>query len=155
MPTGPSLNPQVLGRAEAAHRALLERILAGTGLTYHRWVALSVSAAGNGPIGRRQLIERVTSALRIDDATGEEAITELTAADLLRAPPGDGSSIELTEPGRELHRRIRAEINDTITRIYSDISAADLATAGRVLSAITQRANAELAGAEPLPEPRA
>jgi hypothetical protein len=46
----PSLNPQILGRAENAHRALLERVLAGTGVSYGGWIALSIAAGGNDPV---------------------------------------------------------------------------------------------------------
>jgi hypothetical protein len=39
------------------------------------------------------------------------------------------------------------EIDDVMVRMYSDIPPGDLATAGRVLTMLTGRANAELARA--------
>jgi DNA-binding MarR family transcriptional regulator len=145
MTTTPSLNPQVLGQAENAHRGLLDRILAETGITYHQWVALTVTSVRETTISRRQLAERMTRALRIDEAMALEAIDELSAAELLDAR-GDGSSrVQLTDAGRERHRQIRTAIDETITHLYEHIPAEDLATAGRVLTLITARAKDELA----------
>jgi hypothetical protein len=54
VPTGPSLNPQIIGQAENALRALLERTLAGTSLAYRHWVALSVIAGSEAPARRER-----------------------------------------------------------------------------------------------------
>jgi DNA-binding MarR family transcriptional regulator len=142
-----TLTPQVLGRAEHAHRALLERILAGTGLTYPRWVALGRAAGGGAAVERDQLVARLAGALQLDDAAAREAIAALAAARLLEPVPGAGSRVRLTAAGRDQHRRLRAAVQETVTRLYRDIPADDLATAGRVLTVITARANAELARA--------
>lgn len=145
MTTAPTLNPQVLGRAENAHRALLERILADTGITYHKWVALSLSAVDGGTdTDREGIIERMTAALKVDRLTAQAEIAELTAAQLLDAMPGE-SRIIVTERGKDLHRHVQSAIDETTSRLYSDIPVDDLATTGRVLSAVTARANAELA----------
>jgi hypothetical protein len=56
------------------------------------------------------------------------------------------SHLQLTADGQEEYRRIRGRVDETIGRLYADIPADDLATAGRVLTLITARANAELAG---------
>jgi hypothetical protein len=53
--------------------------------------------------------------------------------------------VELTAAGRDLHRRIRARIHEVTSGLF-DFPAEDLATAGRVLAAVTARANAFLAG---------
>jgi hypothetical protein len=54
-PPGPSLNQQIIGQAENALRALLERTLAGTGLAYRHWVALSVIAGSAAPADENEL----------------------------------------------------------------------------------------------------
>jgi DNA-binding MarR family transcriptional regulator len=146
MTTTPSLNPQVLGQAENAHRGLLDRILAETGTTYHHWVALAVTSVSGATIHRRQLAERMTRALRIDEATALEAIDQLNAAELLDAPGDENPRIQLTDAGRERHRQIRTAIDEIIAHVYKHIPAEDLATAGRVLTLVTARANDELAG---------
>ena len=50
-----------------------------------------------------------------------------------------------TSAARQLHRRISAAITGITPRLWGDLPAGDLATAGRVLAIITERANAELA----------
>ena len=46
---------------------------------------------------------------------------------------------------QQLHSRIRTAITEITQRLWGDLPAEDLATAGRVLAIITERANAELA----------
>jgi hypothetical protein len=142
MPT-PTLNSQIIGQAENALRAILNRALARTGGgTYRDWVALTLAAANDGAIDRDQLIGRLTGALKIDDAAAEAAIAELTAAHLLK---DQGSRIGLTDTGQARYRQIRTDLDQTNARLFGDLSADDLATAGRVLTVITDQANAELA----------
>jgi len=73
------------------------------------------------------------------------AIAELTAAELVRALPGEGSRIGLTEAGQARYRSIRTALGEVTSRLFGGLPAEDLATAGRVLTIITERANAELA----------
>jgi hypothetical protein len=149
MSASPSLNPQVLGRAENAHRALLTRILAGTdggtGTTYEQWVALTLASVGGGAVDRDQIVARLAGALKSDDAGARDVIEQLIAADRVRPVPGDESRIEPTAAGGELFRGVRAEVDATIERVYGDVAAEDLASAGRVLAAITARIDDELA----------
>src|SRR6266511_2474957 len=127
MPASTTLNPQIIGQAENALRAILSRALARTGGgTYQQWVAPSVTAASRGELDRDQLI------------------AELTAEGLVR---DQGSRIGLTDTGQARHRQVRSDLERTNARLFGDLSADDLATAGRVLSVIRDRANAELAGA--------
>ena len=143
MPTPTTLNPQIIGQAENALRAILNRALARTGgSTYQHWVALNLTAAGGGAIDRDQLVGRLTAALKIDDAAAQATIAELTAAHLLR---DHGSRIEFTDTGQARYRQIRTDLDQTNTRLFGELSADDLATVGRVLTVITDRANAELA----------
>lgn len=145
MSTSPSLNPQVLGRAENAHRALLTRILAGTDATYEQWIALTLASVGGVAVDRDQLVARLAGALKSDDAYARDVIEQLISADRVRPVPDDESRIDPTAAGAELFRRVRAEIDATIERLYGDVPAEDLATAGRVLTAVTGRIDDELA----------
>jgi DNA-binding MarR family transcriptional regulator len=126
----------------------MNRILARSGTTFPQWVALTKVAADGGTADRRQLIDAMTGALKIDDAAAAEALAGLAAADLLEALealPGTGSRVGLTPPGQARYREIRAAVDRVTARLYGDIPPAELATAGRVLALITARAN-ELAG---------
>ena len=142
MPT-PTLNGQVLGEAERATRAVLDRVLARDGLTFHDWVVLNITGAG--PVERDRLVARMTSALKIDEVAVLEAIIELTGRGLIEAgPSGEAAQVTLTDAGRARHGQIRATVDEITSRLYGDLPADDLATAGRVLTVLTARANAEL-----------
>jgi hypothetical protein len=147
MTDGPMLNPQILGRAENAHRAVLGRILAGTGIGYRHWVAISMAASSSradGRIDRDELIDRLVDALRADRKAIAAVLAELAGMGFLAAGPDD-QWVGLTEAGRAVHRDTRAAIEEVIDRMYGDIPAADLATAGRILALVTERASTELA----------
>jgi hypothetical protein len=53
--------------------------------------------------------------------------------------------VTVTATARRLHSQIGATIAGITQRLWGDLPADDLATAGRVLAIITERANAELA----------
>jgi uncharacterized protein YndB with AHSA1/START domain len=142
---GLALNPQLLGRAENAHRALLGRILADTGITYQQWVALTLTAFGGASVGRDLLIQRMTDALKIDDVTVTDCLRELTASGLLEPDPTDTSRVRLTGRGEDRYRELRQPVDEAMKRVYAGVAAEDLQAAGRVLAMITQRVDAELA----------
>jgi DNA-binding MarR family transcriptional regulator len=146
MATVTPLNPQVIGQAERALGALMNRVLTTTGGTFHQWVALNLATAAGGSIDRDQLRSRMTGALKIDDAAARAAITELSAAQLLQDQPSEAARVGLTDSGQARYRQLRTAIDQLTTRPYGDLPADDLVTAGRVLGVITARANTELAG---------
>src|SRR5260370_3210143 len=146
MSTYPTLPPQVMGQAEKTLNAILYRLLAGPGLTEAQWITLTLTAGGAGSAGRGQLLAKVAHGLKVDEAQAAAHIADLAAAQLVQ-DPGDGAPVRLTAAGEELYRQIRAEVARVIERLWGDLPAGDLATAGRVLSIITDRADAELAGA--------
>ncbi|WP_393062929.1 hypothetical protein [Streptomyces sp. LN549] len=146
MTTAPSVNGQVIGRAHYATRAVLERLLAETGATFHESVALNATADSDGSIERGRLVERLTSTLKVDTATAEAALSGLLAQGLLEEQqPTDVALLALTAAGKEAHRAQRAGIATITARLYADLPAEDMAAAGRVLTELTARANAVLA----------
>lgn len=140
----PALSTQVIGQAESALGAILDPLLARAGTTFNQWLVLAVAAASETATTRAQLITRITNARKIDDSAVLAAINELTAAGLLETLPGDGSQVGLTSTGQTRHRQIRTAIEEVTGRLFADLPAEDLATAGRVLAIITARANAEV-----------
>ena len=78
-----------------------------------------------------------------------EAEAKARVADMVTAQQlnitGQGSAVTVTGAAQQLHSRIRAAIAEITQRLWGDLPAEDLATAGRVLAIITERANAELA----------
>jgi DNA-binding MarR family transcriptional regulator len=146
MPTYPTFSPQVLGLAEKTLNAILDRQLAGTGLTEPQWVTLTLAATG-GAARRDQLAGRVAGALKVSAEQAQARIAELAAAQLVGAPDGDGAVVEVTDAGQQLYGTVRAAVGQITQRLWGDLPAEDLAIAGQVLSIVTDRANAELAGA--------
>jgi hypothetical protein len=147
MTAPPTFGAPIIGQTEKALNAILHRQLAGTGLTEPQWVTLTLTVASGGTVDRDQLIGRVTGALKVSESEAQARITELAAAQLLQAPDGDGSPVKPTDAGQQLHGQIRTAVTQITQRLWGDLPAEDLATAGRVLSTALARANAELAGA--------
>jgi hypothetical protein len=147
MPDYPPLSTQVIGQAASALGAVLEPLLARTAITYQQWLVLTVTAASGASIERGQLVARISNARKVDGGTVETAIAELAAAGAVTA---DGP-VTLTDAGQARYQSIRGTLGEITTRLL-DFPAEDLATAGRVLSIITSRANAVLAGSARPPE---
>jgi DNA-binding MarR family transcriptional regulator len=143
--TTPLVNGQVIGLAHYASRAALETVLTRTGTTFNQSVALRAVSDNGGTVEHDWLVGRLTGALKIEEAAARKTVDEMTALKQLAEPtPGQ---VSLTDSGRELFEAIRAGGNEIAARLYAGIPAEDLATAGRVLTLITERANAEPAGA--------
>jgi DNA-binding MarR family transcriptional regulator len=143
MQTYPAVNTQVIGQAESALGALLGPILVRTGTSFHQWLVLTVTTAGGGELDRGQLVNRISGARKIDPAEVESAIGELNALGLVQG----SSLVSLTERGQARYGQIRRAIDELSTRLF-DFPDEDLRTAGRVLSIVTMRANAELAAGD-------
>ncbi|MFE5096475.1 hypothetical protein ACFRCI_40735 [Streptomyces sp. NPDC056638] len=147
MSVTPTVNGQVIGQAHYATRAVLERLLATTGTTFHQSVALNVIADSGETIERVRLVDRMTGTLKIDAEAAEATLAELSAAGLLEEVPGSTARVGLTPAGRDRRHANSTGIADITARLYADLPAEDLAAAGRVLTEVTARANAVLAGA--------
>ncbi len=135
MPDYPALTPRVIGETEKTLNAFLGRLLAGTGVTEPQWVILSIAVTGSGSITPQQ----AASALKITEPQAGDQLGQLIAAGYLTI----GNSV--TQRARDLFARVRNETHEITERLWGDLPAEDLATAGRVLSIITERANAETA----------
>jgi DNA-binding MarR family transcriptional regulator len=141
--TPPVLGPRVIALAHYAARALLENVLARHGVTFQQSVALRPAAVAEGPVEREHLVGGLVGALKIDAAEAHSVVEELIDAGLLAAHAP--SAVRITDAGRELFETTSAETAPLTARVYAGIPAEDLAVAGRVLSLITERADAELA----------
>ncbi|MFG2433860.1 MarR family transcriptional regulator [Streptomyces sp. NPDC048508] len=137
------VNGQVIGLAHYASRAALERVLARSGTGFNRSVALRAVSDNGGTVERAWLVDRLTGALKIEESVARATVEEM-AADELLAEPATGD-VSLTDAGRELFDSIRTAGDAIAARLYAGIPAEDLATAGRVLTLVTERADAELA----------
>jgi DNA-binding MarR family transcriptional regulator len=147
--TAPIVDPRVIGLAHYASRAVLERVLASYGLTFQQQITLRLAVVADGPVERAHLVAGVVAALKADPDDVADTVEELITAGLLapQAPSGTG----VTDAGREMYAKVTAETGPVTARIYAGISEQDRAVTGRVLTLITERADAELAALEARP----
>jgi hypothetical protein len=144
MSTYPTLSPRVIGQAEKTMNAILARHLAGTGLTEPQWVILTLAVTGGGTAGPDKFTRIVADALKISETVARTRVGDMVTAQQLQIA-GEPPAVTATAAARQLHSRISAANTQIVQRLWGDLPAADLATAGRVLAVITERANAELA----------
>jgi hypothetical protein len=142
--TSQAFGTALIGQTEKALNAILDRQLAGTGISEPQWVTLTLAVVGGGDLDRNELVGRVGAATRFTPTAVHERIDELTAAGLLR-DGGDGR-IQATDQGRARWTQVRAAIGPITERLWGDLPAEDLAVAGRVLSTVLDRAGDLLVG---------
>ena len=65
MSTYPVLSARVIGQAEKTMNAILDRQLAGTGLTEPQWVILTLAVTSGGTADRDRFTGMVAEALKI------------------------------------------------------------------------------------------
>ncbi|NBM21051.1 MarR family winged helix-turn-helix transcriptional regulator [Streptomyces sp. GC420] len=144
-PAAPPVNGQVVGLAHYASRAVLERVLARSGITFQQSLALNGVANAAGSVAADELTGALAHALKTDASEVRGSVDGLVAAGLLETLPGEPVRVRFTEAGDALRREIGTAGAEIAARLYADIPAEDLAAAGRVLRLVTERANAELA----------
>ena len=141
----PTFGTQLIGKTEKALNAILDRQLAGTGLTEPQWVTLTLAVMSGGTIDQDPFLSRIAGAMKISHAEARARIDELAAAQLLQVPEDDGSPVSVTDAGSQLHARIRTAVTEITERLWGDLPAEDLAVAAGVLGAVLARANEQLA----------
>jgi DNA-binding MarR family transcriptional regulator len=148
--TGPTLTGQDIGQAEHATRAVLDRLLARTGTQFHGWVIINLLAGGGGALGEDELTGRITHGLKIGEDSVHAAAAELAWQGLIRREPAAGreTRVALTPAGTARFEQIQGGIGQVTQRLYGGLPESDLAIAHRVLTTVTERANAELADAQ-------
>ncbi|MFE1442780.1 MarR family transcriptional regulator [Streptomyces sp. NPDC058739] len=138
----PSVDPRVIGLAHYAGRAVLEHVLDRHGATFQQQITLRLIVTAEAPVERAALAGQVTASLKIPEAEVLAVVDGLVERGLAAA---EGTAVRATDAGRELYATTTAETAPVSARIYAGIPAEDLAVAGRVLTLITERADAELA----------
>ena len=103
---------------------------------------LTLAVTGGGAADRDRFTRMVAGALKISEVSAGSRRRDghRAAAAHHRPPGGDGHRHRAP-----LHSRIRAATAEITQQLWGDLPAEDLATAGRVLAIITERANAQLA----------
>ncbi|MFB7778976.1 MarR family transcriptional regulator [Streptomyces bauhiniae] len=140
--TGPVTGARDLALAHYAARGVLERVLARHGMTFQQQVALRGAINAESPQTPDALVTQVQHSLKADPADIRATLDELLTRRLLIE---EGPHLRPTDAGRELMAAVGEETAPISARIWGGFSAEDLAAVGRVLSLVTERANAELA----------
>jgi DNA-binding MarR family transcriptional regulator len=135
---------QLIGQTEKTLNAILDRLLAGA-VIEPQWVALVLIAGSGGTAGRGEFTSRVARALKTDRQTAARHVGELAAKGLVLTAPQEDSAVTLTEEAHQLLGRIRKQTADVTGRLWGDLPQPDLDVAGRVLSTVLERAEADLA----------
>lgn len=140
--TAPTVDGRVIGLAHYAGRAVLESVLAHYGMTFQQLVTLRLVGIADAPVERDALVAQVVDALKVEATDVHGVVEELTARRLVAT---EGPKVLITDAGRGVYAEASTETGKISARIYAGIPAEDLATAGRVLTLVTGRANTELA----------
>ncbi|MCT7355177.1 MarR family transcriptional regulator [Streptomyces sp. 15-116A] len=140
--TAPLADARALGLAHYAARGVLEHVLARHGLTFEQQITLRAAVTAHDPLTPDDLVAQVRASLKTDPAGIRTTVDELVTRELLTA---DGTHLRPTHAGRDLMAAVGAEIAPVSARIWGGIPTEDLAAAGRVLTLVTRRAEAELA----------
>jgi DNA-binding MarR family transcriptional regulator len=135
---------QLIGQTEKTLNAILDRLLAGA-VSEPQWVALVLIAGSGGTADRGEYTGRVAQALKTDQQTAADHVGQLAAKGLVRTAPPADSAVTLTEEGHQLLGRVRKQTGDVTGRLWGDLPQPDLDVAGRVLSTVLERAEADLA----------
>jgi DNA-binding MarR family transcriptional regulator len=135
---------QLIGQTEKTLNAILDRLLAGA-VSEPQWVALVLIAGSGGTADRDEFTSRAARALKTDQQTAACYVGQLAAKGLVRTSPPADSAVTLTEEGHQLLGRVRKQTGDVTGRLWGDLPQPDLDVAGRVLSTVLERAEADLA----------
>jgi DNA-binding MarR family transcriptional regulator len=142
----PALSTQVIGQAESALGAILDPLLKEAKMTFSQWLVLVITSASGGSASRDQLVRRITTGRKVPESDVLGAVDDLVLAGAAEVLPGAVATVRLTPAGQERVRQVRGQVDEITSRLF-DLPAEDLATAGRVLTIVTERANAEIARA--------
>lgn len=143
MSATPAFSARLIGETEKTLNAILDRHLAGSGLTEQHWITLTLAIVSGGSIDRDELVRHVVSGAKFSEQDVRARVSELVGRQLL--DDSTSPEVTVTDVGTQLHAQIRAANAELTERLWGDLPADELATTGRVLGIVLERANAELA----------
>ena len=146
MTDAPTLTGRDIGLAERATRAVLDTLLAQNATTFEQWVVLNLAGGDGGSVARNTLVQRIAFALKIDEPAASAAVDQVVYAGFATT---SGGQFVLTPTRTARFERVGDASAAVTERLYGDLPIDELATARRVLSIITERANSELIRSKP------
>lgn len=133
---------RLIGQTEKTLNAILNRLLAGSGLTEQHWVALTVTLHG-GTSGTDEAALRIATTLKTAPEAGAELLGELIDRGYVGA--ADVGIVAVTDDGRAFYEAVQQQVQAVTARLWGDIPATQLETAAAVLATVQERAVGELA----------
>src|SRR5207244_2076126 len=113
------LTGRIIGQTENAIRAVLDRLLADTGTTFHQWVVLQLAASAATPAER--IVVQLVDGLKVPATVAEQALADSEAAGLTATDhSADAAPVTLTAAGRDRYERLAAGIATITARLYGD-----------------------------------
>lgn len=138
----PTLDGRVIGQAERATRAVLDRLLAEHGIPFETSITVNLLQQAGGTQDADDLIARMLDGLRIPEVDVWAAVDDARRRGLVAGT----DVLHLTDAGQAHFDAIQRELRPITARLYGDLPPRDLEVAARVLLTITDRARAELDG---------
>jgi DNA-binding MarR family transcriptional regulator len=138
----PTLTTRTIGETESALNGILSKVLGQTGLDELAWVALRLVSIMPPPLTATKLATQLSHSRKVDEAAAEAVLAALEGRGLLQM---SGDTIATTPEGARLFEQLSGQVNTYIAQMWDGLDSDELATAARVLTTITQRANALLA----------
>ena len=83
MSATPAFSPRLIGETEKTLNAILDRHLAGSGLTEQHWITLTFVIVSGGSIDRDELVSQVVSRAKFSEHDVRVRVSELVASQLL------------------------------------------------------------------------
>jgi hypothetical protein len=154
MTTTPALTRDI-GQAERTLRALLERTLHESGLSFSDWTVL-VFLDGAGLLAGSELIQRQVDGRVAPEAAARTSVDGLrtsgliatadeTAGPAARSTEGGDPLLTLTPAGQAVYQPVRQSVLRITGELYGDLAPADLEATHRTLAEVARRAHDLLA----------
>ena len=139
----PTLTTRTIGETESALNGILFKVLGDSGLDELGWVAMRLVSLMPPPVAAAALTAQLRNSKKVDEARATAVLADLEARGLVQRIDGN---ISTTPGGARRFEDLSGEIGKFTAQMWDGLDSADLTTAARVLTTITQRANALLAG---------
>jgi DNA-binding MarR family transcriptional regulator len=143
MTSDATLTTRTIGETESALNGLLFKVLGDTGLDELGWVAMRLVSLMPPPVTAAGLTTQLRDSRKVDEAAATEVLADLEGRGFIQR---FGDNISTTPEGARIFEDLSGEVGKLTAHMWAGLDSADLATAARVLTTITQRANALLAG---------
>lgn len=132
---------RLVGQTEKTLTAILERLLAGSGINEPEWVGLIVTIHG-GPAPTNVAAERIAAALKKGSDSGFQVLANLTNRGFIEEVSHD--EVAATAAGTSFHDDVQDKVAALTDRLWGDVPQEQQEAAAAVLNLTLMRADLEL-----------